>query len=348
MIEEILSLSPILLAVVAAALLFDFVNGWNDSANAIATVVSTRVLTPLKALALASVLNMVGAMAGTAVAKTIVTGLVRTGEGFLQPEMVILVVLSAMIGAIIWAAWMTLIGMPISGSHSLVGGLVGASVAAAGVKVLIGSGIIKILLAMLLSPLLGGLVGCGTILVLIQIFKNSRPVFVSKLFSLLQIVSAGFMSFTHGLNDAQKVMGIITMALIAGKVQAVGPNGEVDPELWVKLSCGLMIALGTAIGGWKVIRTLGVSLSKLRPIDGFAAETAAGIVLTGAAALGVPVSTTHTITGGIMGVGASKGLSSVRWIVGQKIILAWIFTLPATSLLAGAVYWILAVRMGLI
>lgn len=342
MLSEVAQISPILIAVVVSALLFDFVNGWNDAANAIATIIGTRVLSPAKAITMAAVTNLTGALAGTAVAATITKGIIHTDAHLLDPNAVVLIVLAAMIGAIIWAAWMTLIGMPISGSHSLIGGLVGAAVAAGGTKVLIGSGITKVLLAMLVSPVLGALLAFLCILALTWFFATWRPKAVSKISSVLQIVSSAIMGFTHGLNDAQKVMGVITMALIAAKIQFPGPNGEIHPELWVKLSCATMISLGTAIGGWGVIKTLGTNLSKLDPLSGFCSEAGCSITLFVAAALGVPVSTTHTITGSIMGVGARKGIRSVRWIVGQKIIMAWVFTLPTTAVLAGAMYWILS------
>ena len=340
MIEQITSLSPLLIVVVTTALLFDFVNGWNDSANAIATVVGTRVLGPIKAVTVAAITNLVGALAGTAVAKTIYKGLLYTGPGFIEGDVVVLVVLAAMLGAIVWAAWMTLIGLPISGSHSLVGGLVGAAVAAGGVRVLQGGGIGKVLIAMLISPLAGAIIAFLMLLAIYWIVKSYYPVPINRSFSVLQVISCCLMGFNHGLNDAQKVMGVITMALIAGGIQ--DPLTHPAPFLWVKIACAVMISLGTAIGGWKVIKTLGHHLSKLTPVDGFAAETAASIVLSLAARWGVPVSTTHTITGCIMGVGSRRGLGAVKWAVGQKIILAWVFTLPTTAALAGGIYWILS------
>ena len=219
MFDQISQLTPLLTAVVIAALAFDFVNGWNDSANAIATAVGTRVLTPIRAVVLAAISNMAGALAGTAVAATIAKGIIQTDTGFLEPHTVLVVGLAAMLGAVIWAAWMTVIGMPISGSHSLIGGLVGAGVAAAGVKVLIGPGVVKVLVALLVSPLLGGLVAFAIILGLYWGVRRWKPRIVKKTFAPLQLLSCTVMGFTHGLNDAQKVMGIITMALVAGGVQ---------------------------------------------------------------------------------------------------------------------------------
>ncbi len=211
--------------------------------------------------------------------------------------------------------------------------------AAGGVKVLQGGGIGKILIAMLVSPLCGAIFAFAIILGIYWIVKKWRPVTVSRTFAPLQVLSSCLMGFNHGLNDAQKVMGVITMALIAGGLQ--NPELHPAPFLWVQLSCAIAISLGTAVGGWKVIKTLGHKLSRLDAVDGFCAETGASIVLLFAARWGIPVSTTHTITGAIMGVGSRRGLSAVKWGVGQKIILAWVFTLPSTAVIAGSVYWIL-------
>lgn len=348
LLAKIFSLPPLLLAVIIAALIFEFINGWNDAANAIATVVSTKVLSPFNALLLAATMNMIGALTGTAVAKTIVTGLVRTDGGTMAPDVVILMIFSAMVGAIVWGRWMGFLGLPTSSSHALIGGLSGAAVAAGGVKVLKGAGIGKVLLALFFSPIFGGLIAFGLMLGLYWLVRRWSPSRVQRVFSPLQLISCAFMAFNHGLNDAQKVMGIITMALVAGAVQIPGPGGDIQPMLWVKITCGLVISLGTAAGGWKIIRTLGLSLSKLAPIGGFAAETAASVVLLGAATLGIPVSTTHTITGAIMGTGAVRGLNKVRWVVGQKIVLAWVLTLPFTAVAGGFIYWILAIQFDLV
>lgn len=330
--------SLLLWVVIGTALLFDFVNGWNDSANAIATVVGTKVLTPLKAVMLAAVLNMAGAFAWDSIAKTIGKGLVETS---LVSHTVLI---AAMSGAIIWAGFMTLLGMPISGSHSLIGGLFGAAVAKAGVHAIHTWGLLKVLLAMLISPLLGFVFAFFLFVVIARLFGNSRPRRVNKAFGRLQICSAGAMAFTHGTNDAQKVMGVITLALVLG-----GHWESLDAgiPLWVKFACGLAISLGTALGGWKVIKTLGHGLSRLQPAHGFAAETSASFVLLIMARLGVPVSTTHTITGSVLGVGATRGKNAVRWGLGAKILWAWVLTLPATALAAGAIYWILWAGVGM-
>lgn len=314
-----------LIIIIIAALVFDFVNGWNDSANAVATVISTRVMAPLTAVIFAALLNVAGAMVSTEVAKTI-------GGGLVDPKLVTeYVLLASMLAASIWVAACTLWGLPISGSHSLIGSLVGAAVAAFGTGVVKTKGLQTVLIALVASPLLGFLVGYLLLVGVywIAYFMSTRG--VRRTFSALQVLSSGFMAFTHGMNDAQKVMGVITLALFsAGQIEAI-----VVP-FWVMVLCALVMGVGTAVGGWKVIRTLGMRLSHLRPIEGFAAETGAGMVLAATAALGVPVSTTHTITGSILGVGSAYRLRSVRWSVGKKIIYAWVLTLPATAALGGA------------
>lgn len=313
----------LLLLVVVVALIFDFVNGKNDSANAIATVVSTRVLSPLMAILFAASLDFIGALISTKVAQTI-------GGGLVDPHVVTeQIVLASMLAAAGWVAWCTHKGLPISGSHSLIGGLVGASVAVCGLGVVNIKGLLIVLIALLVSPVLGLIFGWFMLIVVYWIAARMSPRTVRKTFSVLQIGSSGFVALTHGMNDAQKVMGVITLALFsAGKI----PSITVPP--WVMLACATVMALGTAVGGWKVIRTLGMRLSHIRPIEGCAAETAAGLVLSLAAHFGVPVSTTHTITGAIMGVGTAYRAKSVKWGIGAKIINAWVLTLPVCAILA--------------
>jgi PiT family inorganic phosphate transporter len=300
------------------ALAFDFANGWNDSANAIATVVATHTLTPRQAVLLAAVLNFVGILLGTAVAHTI-------GKGIVHTEAVSsLAVLAAMLSAFAWTSLMTVVGMPISASHALVGGLTGAAAASPmGLGAIQAGGAIKVLAALLVSPLAGFVIGMVLMLGLLWIVAHRPHGKVNRFFGRLQLISVSWMAVTHGANDAQKVMGVITMALVAAKVQS-----DFHVPLWVKIVCHAAIALGTAVGGWKVIRTLGSKLTGLEKIHGFAAETAASAVLLGTALVGVPVSTTHTITGAIIGVGSSRSLSAVRWGLGLKILWAWILTLP--------------------
>lgn len=319
-------MTDVLLLVVITALLFDFVNGWNDSANAIATVVSTRVLAPLTAVTFAAVLNFGGALISTKVAKTI-------GGGLVDPEVVGgAVVLAAMVAGAVWVAICTFAGLPISGSHSLIGGLVGAAVAVHGVTVVKLAGIIKVLVALIVSPVLGLIGGYILLKVVFRIAESMHPKAVRRSFSIAQIVSSGFVAVTHGTNDAQKVMGVITLALYSA-----GNIPDLRVPLWVMMACAIVMGLGTAAGGWRVIKTLGTKLAHIRPIEGFAAETAAGFVLVGAAGMGVPVSTTHTITGSILGVGSARHLRSVKWDVGKKILYAWVLTLPATVILGGLI-----------
>ncbi len=318
--------------VVVLALIFDFTNGWNDSANAIATVIGTRTLTPVKAVLLAAVLNLAGAFFSTAVAKTI-------GEGIVNPEMISqLVIVATLISAATWNTVCTFLGLPISASHGLFGSLIGAAVAFNGFAVLQVKGIIIILVAMFVSPLLGGILGYLIMKGIRGWFRNHTPSKVKRLFRPLQVISAAFMAFSHGTSDAQKAMGIIVMSLGAGGYWAGG-----DIPFWVILSAGLAMAAGTALGGWRVIRTMGIRLSKLETPHGFAAETSAALLLTTIAKIGVPVSTTHTITGSIVGVGAAERLRGVRWGIAGKIMYAWIFTLPGTALMSFLIYKVLSI-----
>ncbi len=328
-------LTGVLLVVVALALLFDFSNGWHDSANAIATVVSTRAVSPIMAVTGAGILNILGAYMSTAVAKTV-------GSGLVEPMAVTqAVVASALAGAIVWNLITLLLGLPTSSSHALIGGLVGAAVMHGGWQVVKLTGLRSVLEAMVLSPILGFGIGL-TLMVLISwaFFRASRG-WATALFRRLQIVSASFMAFSHGANDAQKAMGIITLAMLSSGVIT-------SPEVptWVIASCAMAMGLGTAAGGWRIVRTLGMRIVKLEPVHGFAAETGAAAVLLATAHLGLPVSTTHTITTTVMGVGAVKRLSAVRWGVTAKIVFAWLCTLPGAALLAGGVYLLLSRLMG--
>jgi inorganic phosphate transporter, PiT family len=316
----------LLVCVLILATIFDFINGFHDTANAIATSVSTRVLSPKVAVSMAAVLNMVGALSGTAVAKMVGSGLVTAG-GITQ-----ITVVSALLSAIIWDLITWYFGLPTSSSHAILSGLVGAAVATAGFGTIIKAGVYKILAGLIFSPIVGLVLGYLLMLLLIRIFRRTSPATVTKTFNRLQIVSAAYMGFSHGNNDAQKTMGIITMALVSYYKL---PSFNVP--LWVILLCACSMALGTAIGGWRVIKTLGVRLVNLRPINGFAAEASAATVIEIASRIGLPLSTTHVISSTIMGVGASKRLSAVRWGVGGNIVVAWVFTLPACAVLAWAV-----------
>lgn len=333
------SLTLLVIIVVSMALLFDFVNGWNDSANAIATVVATRVLSPFTAVILAAVLNLAGAMIGNEVANTMSKMIHVSTTTAADQETVMVIIICGLLSASVWAAAMTFLGMPISGSHSLIGGVVGSAVAASGVRILVGENVAKTLLAMLVAPVLGFVAAYFFYVLLIRLTDTWRPSTLTRTFGKLQMGSAGWMAFTHGTNDAQKVMGIITMALVAGGFHEASSEGDFVVPLWVQVACAVAISFGTAAGGWKVIKTLGHHLTKLGPPEGFAAETGAALILTIAAGLGIPTSTTHTITGAILGVGATRGASSVKWGLGEKIILAWVFTLPITAAMGGTLFY---------
>jgi PiT family inorganic phosphate transporter len=316
-----------LLVVVVLALLFDFSNGWHDSANAIATVVSTRVLSPLVAVLLAGLLNVAGAFMSTAVAKMV-------GGGIVDPAAVTQgMVASALGGAIAWNLFTLMLGLPTSSSHALIGGLVGAALVHGGWSVVKLTGLRSVLEAMILSPLFGFAIGLVIMVLITRLFFRTSRHVATRLFSRMQLVSAGFMAFSHGANDAQKAMGIITLALLSA-----GQITSAEVPLWVIVSCALAMGLGTAVGGWKIVRTLGMRILTLEPVHGFAAETAAATVLLATAHVGLPVSTTHTITSSVMGVGVVKRFSAVRWGVTARILYAWIFTLPGAALVAALIY----------
>lgn len=412
-------MDPVVLVVVVvlAALLFDFTNGWNDSANAIATVVSTRVLSPTTAVLWSATLNFIGSLVSLKVAKTVGGGMVNLPAELASET----VVLAAMLSAAAWVAWCTRLGLPISASHSLFGGMVGSAVAVYGLGGVVWPQLVKILVALVISPLLGMVLGFVFLTLIYSAavgFRSGRvravtlsaaiaflvgaaglllgldatgvlpfgevtgwfqrhghsavfwfviPIFgvafgamfflkglsqsgARRWFGPLQILSSSFMAFEHGKNDAQKVMGVIALALFLGGY--LKQNGVVITNLddlyvpmWVRIACGMTIALGTAVGGWRVIRTLGSKLAHITPADGFVAETAGGLVLEMAAELGIPVSTTHTITGAILGVGTAKQISAVKWGLGAKIVYAWIFTLPA-CIVVGMLFSITASQLG--
>ena len=320
-------LTGMLLVVVVLALLFDFSNGWHDSANAIATVVSTRVVSPFVAVMGAGVLNVAGAFMSTAVAKMV-------GSGIVNPALVTQeVVAAALAGAILWNLFTLLLGLPTSSSHALIGGLVGAAVTHGGWTMVKWSGLRPVMEAMVLAPFFGFAIGLSLMVVISWVFFGVTRSLATRLFKRLQLVSACFMAFSHGANDAQKAMGIITLALLsAGQI----PSGEVS--FWVIGACAVAMGLGTALGGWQIVRTLGMGIVKLEPVHGFAAETGAAAVLLVTAHIGLPVSTTQTITTSVMGVGAIKRFSAVRWGLTTRILYAWVFTLPGSALLGSLIY----------
>jgi PiT family inorganic phosphate transporter len=337
-------LELLVLLTVAVALCFDFVNGFHDAANSIATVVSTRVLNPLQAVGWAAWWNFAAAFTfGTAVAKTIGRGLIDLSV--VDPW----VVLTGLLGAIVWDLITWHYGLPTSSSHALIGGYAGAAIAKVGVSALLLDGWIPILAFIVISPVLGMVLAMTLGLLTLWIVRNARPGRVDRWFRRLQLSSSGAYSFSHGTNDAQKTMGIILGLLVSSNTLFVDsahplhflyvPNADHMPA-WIIFSAHFMIAMGTLLGGWRIVRTMGTRITKLRPIDGFAAETGGAASLLFAAHLGIPLSTTHTISGAIMGVGALKRLSAVRWGVAGNIVLAWILTIPASAFGGGVLYWV--------
>jgi len=318
--EQLWSLLPVLLLILAA----EFVNGWTDAPNSIATVVSTRVLPPHQAVLMATILNAMGALSGTAVAATI-------GKGIVDPAIInTTTVAAAMVGIVLWSCLAYYMGgIPTSESHALVAGLAGAGLATAGPSVLLWEGWSKVFIGLLFSTFLGFLGGLVIMLLLYRIFYRSRPGTVRIIFGRLQVLSAAFMSFSHGSNDGQKFIGVFTLALVLG-----GVLPEFHVPLWVILLCAITMGIGTAMGGWKIIRTMGMRLTKLEPVHGFAAETSAALVIAAASHLGIPLSTTHTIGTSIMGVGSIQRFSAVRWGVAGEIIVAWVLTFPACGLIS--------------
>lgn len=325
---------PLLLVVIVlVALVFDFTNGAHDCANAIATVVSTKVLSPRAAVLMAASLNLVGAFLGTAVATTL-------GKGIVNADMVAgcqALVLAALIGAIAWNVITWYFGIPSSSSHALIGGLMGAAVAYGGLESLNGPSIAqKILLPLVLSPLAGFCVGFLFMVAIVLLFARYNRRKLEAAFTRLQVFSAALMATSHGLNDAQKTMGVITLALfIFHQIDAIAV------PFWVKLCCASAMSAGTALGGWKIVRTMGHKIFKLEPVHGFAAETSASLVIASASLVGAPISTTHTITACIFGVGSTKRLSAVRWGVAGHLIVAWVLTIPAAGGMAAGAFLIL-------
>jgi PiT family inorganic phosphate transporter len=356
----------LVLAVVFVALAFEYINGFHDTANSIATVVATKVLSPLQAVSLAAGMNLLGALAGTAVAKTIASGLIDAGVVDVGSQLI----MSALLGGIVWNLFTWRLGLPSSSSHALIGGLLGAALAAASnnFDVVIWSepkepiyrsaGVLwKVIVPMVSSPVLGFVAGflvMGLLFFIISMMARSggilarlaRPRWVNGFFGKFQIVSAAGMGFAHGLNDAQKTMGIIALALVSAQATGTldnlpawlaflhpsdGALADGDIDTWIKVTCALVMAAGTAAGGWRIIKTLGHKLVKLHPIHGFAAETSAASVIMAASSLGIPVSTTHNISAAILGVGTAKRFNAVKWTVVEKMIWAWILTIPMSG-----------------
>lgn len=372
----------LVLVVILVALTFEYINGFHDTANSIATVVATKVLTPMQAVGLAAGMNLIGALAGTAVAKTIASGLIDAGVVEVGSQLI----LCALLGGITWNLITWWFGLPSSSSHALIGGLIGAALAATSNNwdsiiwsepaepVYRSAGVLwKVIVPMVSSPVLGfaaGFLMMGVLFFVISMMARSggvlariaRPRWVNGFFGKAQIVSAAGMGFAHGMNDAQKTMGIIALALVsaqsAGTLDALpgwlaflhpseGALADGDIDTWIKISCALVMAAGTAAGGWRIIKTLGHKLVKLHPIHGFAAETSAASVILAASSLGIPVSTTHNISSAIMGVGTAKRLNAIKWTVVEKMIGAWVLTIPMSGGIAWALYRLLG-SMGLL
>ena len=324
-----------LVIVIALAVAFDYINGFHDTANAIATSVATRALHPRHAILMATAFNFIGAFAGTAVAKTIGAGLVDE-ETTTQA-----VVAAALVGAITWNLITWYYGLPSSSSHALIGGLLGSTIVAAGTGALKVDGLVgKVLVPMISSPLIGFVGAFLLMLALYWIFRRAKRKPMARVFRRLQVLSAGYMAFSHGSNDAQKTMGIITLALFAG-----GAIPTIDVPFWVIVVSATALSLGTAVGGWRIMRTMGHRVVQLEPVHGFAAETTAATVLFATAHFGMPVSTTHVISSAIMGVGSARGPKGVRWGVARRILLAWIITIPAAATVA-AVTWFMLHTIG--
>ncbi len=333
------------LAIILVAFIFDFINGFHDAANSIATVVGTRVLSPIAAVSMAAFFNFVALFVfGTHVAKTIGSGMIDIS--IVNPD----VILAGLLGAITWNLVTWWYGIPSSSSHALLGGYAGAAIARAGFSAVIPAGWIKTILFIVLSPMIGMILGLGMMTATFWIFRNARPARVDRLFRVLQLASSALFSLSHGANDAQKTMGIIMSLLLASQV-AVGQLGGVfsflrvdnpnDIPMWVKAGAHFAIGMGTLLGGWRIIHTMGSRVTRLRPVGGFCAETGGAMSILLATGLGIPVSTTHTISGAIVGVGATTRLSAVRWGVAGQMIWAWLLTIPAAAFVAAVSYLVI-------
>ena len=326
----------LLIMVVLLALTFDFINGFHDTANAIATCVSTRAIRPGVAIVGTAVLNFVGAMISTGVAKTI------GGDIVMSPDLVNeMVIISGLVGAIIWNLLTWWFGMPSSSSHALIGGIIGSVLVSAGAAALNGWGIMKIVLSLVLSPVTAMLVGFLVMKLIFALCHSYKPAAVNLTANRLQIVSAALMAFSHGSNDAQKSMGIITLAFVSG-----GFIETLEVPDIVKLLCAAAMALGTSVGGWKIIRTVGGKIFKMHPVHGFAADLNSAIVILSATLLHLPVSTTHVVSGSIMGVGSAQRVKAVHWDVARSMVVAWVMTIPCTAIMGGIAYLVLTATFG--
>jgi len=321
----------IAIAAIIIALIFDFVNGFNDSANSVATVIGTRVLKPLHAVALSAAANFVGPFVfGVAVATTIAKGIVS------PDEITVYMIIGGLAGAIAWSSLCTYFGLPISNSHSLIGGIMGAGIIGLGFEQLVYGGLAKVFAGIIIAPIGGVIFGVVLVGIIIAVFAKRRPAVVNRTFGRLQIISSTWFALTHGANDGQKTMGIIVLILFSADLIS-----EIHMPLWVILAAASAMSLGTFFGGYKVIKTLGLRITRLKPYQGFAAETGGGIMLAAFAILGIPASTTHAITGSVMGAGAARRIRAVRWKVSRQIIFSWVITIPGAAGLAIAFTYII-------
>ena len=321
----------IAIAAIIIALIFDFVNGFNDSANSVATVIGTRVLKPLHAVALSAAANFVGPFVfGVAVATTIAKGIVS------PDEITVYMIIGGLAGAIAWSSLCTYFGLPISNSHSLIGGIMGAGIIGLGFEQLVYGGLAKVFAGIIIAPIGGVIFGVVLVGIIIAVFAKRRPAVVNRTFGRLQIISSTWFALTHGANDGQKTMGIIVLILFSADLIS-----EIHMPLWVILAAASAMGLGTFFGGYKVIKTLGLRITRLKPYQGFAAETGGGIMLAAFAILGIPASTTHAITGSVMGAGAARRIRAVRWKVSRQIIFSWVITIPGAAGLAIAFTYII-------
>lgn len=322
------------IAIVIFSLLFDFINGFHDTANAVATAVSTRALTPKTAIFLAAIMNFIGALTFTGVAGTITKDIVDP----FKLENGLVIVLSAIIAAIIWNLVTWLYGIPSSSSHALIGSIAGAAIASQGsFAVLHYEGFTKIIVVLLLSPVVAFIVGFIIYSIVKIVFKNANLTKTNRNFRFFQIFTASLQSFSHGTNDAQKSMGIITLALIVANIQT---GSSVEPQLWVKIACATAMGLGTAVGGWKIIKTVGGNIMKIRPANGAAADLSSALTIFVASSLHFPLSTTHVVSSSILGVGSSNRIKGVKWKTAQRMIITWVITLPCSAILAALIFYV--------
>lgn len=318
--------------IVIFALVFDFINGFHDTANAIATSVSTKALTPRRAIALAAAMNFIGALTFTGVAKTITSGIADPFE----LDNGLLVIMAALLAAIAWNLITWYFGIPSSSSHAIIGAITGAVIASAGFGAVHYGGFIKIIEALILSPIIAFAVGFIMYAIIKFLFKNSNLAKTNKRFRMMQMLTAAIQSYSHGTNDAQKSMGIITMALIAG-----GMHVSTEVPFWVQFACATAMAIGTSVGGWRIIKTVGGKIMKIRPVNGVAADLTGAAVIFGATLIHLPVSTTHVISSAILGVGSSERVKGVNWGIAKRMVVTWIITLPISALLSAVIFYIL-------